>query len=102
MYIALFFDEEGEATTTFGNIESSYTCNKNNLADVPEKKNLAWTYYDSTNKTWTLVNTPFYKALAEDAGIYMMKKMNCGYYERLTVGLIYNTWIYFRCQTGRT
>ncbi|KAI7856720.1 hypothetical protein BDC45DRAFT_502143 [Circinella umbellata] len=73
VYIALFFDEEGEATTAFGNIESSYTCHKNNMADAPEKKSLAWTYYDSTNKTWTLVNTPFYKALAEDAGAKLVE-----------------------------
>ncbi|KAI8138337.1 hypothetical protein BJV82DRAFT_631914 [Fennellomyces sp. T-0311] len=68
VYIGLFFDKEGEATTAFNNIESSYSCHKDNLADLPDKKNVAVTRYESTNRTWTLVNTPYYKSLVQDAG----------------------------------
>lgn len=64
----MFFDKEGEATTIFNNIENIYNCHKANLEDMTDKKNIAWTYYDSTNNSWTIVNDNFHAALVKDAG----------------------------------
>ena len=35
---------------------------------MPDKKSVAVTRYEAANRTWTLVNTPYYKTLVQDAG----------------------------------
>lgn len=68
VYVALFFDQEASATTIFSNIESTYNCHKSNLAELSDKQNVAWTYYESSTNTWSLLRDSFYATLVADAG----------------------------------
>ncbi|CDH56041.1 hypothetical protein RO3G_16336 [Lichtheimia corymbifera JMRC:FSU:9682] len=72
VYIAMFFEMEGEATTIFGNIYNIYNCHKANLEEMTDKKNIAWTSYNPTDNSWTIVNDNFHAALVKDAGALLI------------------------------
>ncbi|KAI9314743.1 hypothetical protein BX666DRAFT_1963079 [Dichotomocladium elegans] len=68
VYIALFFNREADATTKFFNIENAYECHKSNMQDMKDQVNIAWTYYEASNKTWFLLRDTYYRELVEAAG----------------------------------
>ncbi|KAI8384466.1 uncharacterized protein BYT42DRAFT_562620 [Radiomyces spectabilis] len=73
VYIALFFDLEKTADKIFADIVNRYSCHQTNLIGAPHPRNVAWTMYDSSKKTWSLLKDPFYAQLVADAGASLVQ-----------------------------